>query len=783
MMLTLISGIFILTFSTFLGYLAKNSYMLQKTDELKNESKQIANDINKELELYFKIINTTSQNLSSVADPTNRYKINRQQTINLLNKTIEENYNIVEFYTVWEKNLFDNSDSLSINQIGSDSIGRFCPAWKRLNTGKIEISNFDYVNKSSYYINTKDRIINTMPTSYIYRNNAKKVLKQPMISPILFGNKFLGIVGIEISTDWVQNYLDKLEITNKQIAIIANDGTIIAVSGYDNFKGSFLTELFFSNSDELYFEIKKGVDINKSYKKDIIIGTPFYIGETEISWNSIIIYPTLELNIAIGLILASFWIGAIILIFIVYFIFRFYLKNLLTPLEEIINYITYLQKGELNKEINITKTSVEFNKISEQLTFIRNTFYNIKKINENIIVEDFTKKIKLESQHDILRTSINNVLNKLDENKKKLVLKTEIDERSNWVKQGIAHINESIRINSGSIDELSDVIVSNLSKYMNSLLCGLFIYKESPEGNYLETISTYAYDIKKSFKTVIKENEGLVGTCAVERKKIYITKVPENYISISSGLGVSSPKSLLLLPLEFETEFLGIIELAFFRDLEEYELEFAEHTIKNIASAIKTVKISLQTTELLEKSQQQTEQLAKKEKELLENLEKQKTIQKQSEQNEAELKSLINAVNNSILTVEYQNNGTLISANDKYLNAMHYTIEEITGDKSLETMKDDSEELKQIIVSASKGNFITKTLKRYTKYGDIKWLLSSFTPFYNSNKTISKILFFGIDITDNINKIEQLEKTSKLLNNELELLKLKIKNLETINEN
>ncbi len=778
---TLISAIFIFSISTIIGIIVKNNYETTVHQQLKNQAEHVAIDINKELELYFRIVNTNSVMLSSVADPTINDKIRREQVINLLAKNIEDNNNIIEIYTVWEKNMFDNHDSLHVNAPGCDSLGRFAANWRRLNTGKLNMEIFDFANKSLYYTNTKDRILNTISKTYLSRSNAEKVLIQPMISPILFGNKFLGIVGIEINTNWVQNYLDKMESAEYKVAIIADDGTIIALSGNPNYKGSFLNELFLTQSDDIYFKIKKGIDINQEADNNLIISKSFYISETERTWHSVIIYPSFSLNLNLTMIMLFFIISALLLTIVLFFIYNFYLKFFLSPLGLLVQNAKHIERGEINRDIKIVTNTEEFLALNASFNDIKATFINIKQITEDVVNEEYRKCMIPASKQDVLRNSINEVLVKLNNNKIKILEKNQLEARTSWVKQGIAYINESIRINSGSIDELADVIVSNLAKYMNSLLCGLFIYKEGQDGNYLETISTYAYDIKKSFKTIVRENEGLVGTCAIERKKIYITKVPENYISVASGLGVASPKSLLLLPLEFETEFLGVIELAFFRELQEHELEFAEHTIKNIASAIKTVKISLKTTELIEKLRTQNELMTRKERELAENVERQRAIQKQAEQYEAELKSMNAAINNTFLAIEFKTDGNVINANEKYLNAMYFSINEITSDKIIDHFRDEIDEQNQIINYVAKGNFTMKTLKRYTRYGDTKWLLASFTPFYDGNQKINKIICFAIDMTENINKLEELDRANKHLNNEVDILRVRMKTSEEIN--
>jgi len=772
--LTIVSSLLIILFSIILGLFFRTSYIENVRNKLKFESEKVSFEINKQLEVNFQTIISLSQNLASVADPTNQNKITRDQAIELLEKIIDENKEIAELYTVWESQLFDGQDSLFIDKLASDSIGRFSPHWIKANDGKIELQTFDLENNRTYYDNAKDKIHEVILPPFLYRNNAKKVLKIPLVTPILYGNKFLGIIGINITSDWFQFFLDTREVDNQRIAIVNNEGTIIALSQGSAFKGSFFTELILEQQDDIFFEFKQGLSIDRETANYIIIGTPFYIAETETNWHTLILYPSNEIKLNSFFILASIILGGVLLSFIVFILFKFFLTKLIKPINQVHKQLEKLEKGEVYEQEIIIDENEELYDTNQKIDSIRDTFNLIYKINQKLIVEDYSEKLIPKSKKDILRTSINSLIDKLSSEKIKETGKKETEKKSNWVKQGLAIMNESIRISSGSITDLSDVIVSTLAKYMDAMLCGFFMYQKIDGEEFLESVSTYAYNLKKSFKRKINFNEGLIGTCAIERKVIYINKIPNNYIEVSSGLGESSPVSIIILPVEFENEFLGVLEIAFFRELVDYEKEFAQAVIKNIASAIKTVKINLITIELLEKSQKQTEELAVKEQELTHNLEQQKTIQHQYQQRETELNSILNAVNNTMLTVEYTIEGILLTANEKFLKTMHYSLDDIKGANVLDLVKSEREELISVINTVAKGKFVEKIMKRFTKYGEIRWLLSTYTPYTDITGNVSKILYFAIDITDSKLKMEELENSNITLKEEIENIRIKI---------
>ncbi|MBW2998430.1 GAF domain-containing protein [Candidatus Woesearchaeota archaeon] len=216
------------------------------------------------------------------------------------------------------------------------------------------------------------------------------------------------------------------------------------------------------------------------------------------------------------------------------------------------------------------------------------------------------------------------------------------DDQRNWASQGIAKYSDILRQNNDNIEKLSYDVISNLVKYCDANQGGLFVVNNDDEKNvFIEMSAAYAYDRKKFLENKIELGVGLIGRAVQEAETIYLTDIPDDYITITSGLGDDSPKSILIVPLVVNDEVYGVIEMASFKDFEKYQIEFVEKIGENIASTLSTVKVNIRTTRLLEQTRQQAEEMRAQEEEMRQNMEELQATQEESARREAELEKQV----------------------------------------------------------------------------------------------------------------------------------------------
>jgi len=237
--------------------------------------------------------------------------------------------------------------------------------------------------------------------------------------------------------------------------------------------------------------------------------------------------------------------------------------------------------------------------------------------------------IDLESgDHDELNTKLAAMRDKLKKN-------AEDDQQRNWASAGLAQAGEILRAHSSS-QQLYDSIIKFVVKYTRSNQGGLFILSEEEREKSLDLVACYAYERKKFLTRKIDVGQGLIGQCYLEQEKIHLTRIPEEYVNITSGLGGANPNSLLLMPLKTNDTVYGVLELATFSEYKEFEMEWIERLAESIAPTVASVRTNESTRLLLERTQQQAEEMKSQEEEMRQNMEELSATQEEMARKERE---------------------------------------------------------------------------------------------------------------------------------------------------
>ena len=340
----------------------------------------------------------------------------------------------------------------------------------------------------------------------------------------------------------------------------------------------------------------------------------------------------------------------------------------------------------------------------------------------------------------------------LAEMRTKLQTVAEQDKQRVWFNEGIAKFGDILRKNNDSIEGLSATLIAELVNYTKGNQGSLFVTEaEDNQDVKLVLKGAYAYERQKFIEKELAPGQGLVGQAYLEKEYILLSEIPQNYITIRSGLGEAVPNYILICPMKINEEVYGIIELASFSPFKEHHIEFVEKVGESIASTIQGLKVSLETKFLLEESQIKAEQLQAQEEEMRQNAEELEATQEEMERQNRESMELNKAVNESVLLLEMDSKGIITKANEKIAHLFEYDKEELLG-KSHRILVPNEElvlgQIQEMNAKISQGETFSGDIKRISKSGKEHLLRVQVTPLIDNNYELKKITLFGMNISD-----------------------------------
>ncbi|WP_069999680.1 response regulator [Cellulosilyticum sp. I15G10I2] len=181
-----------------------------------------------------------------------------------------------------------------------------------------------------------------------------------------------------------------------------------------------------------------------------------------------------------------------------------------------------------------------------------------------------------------------------------------------WLKTGQAELSERMS-KEQDMKMLCGNIISYIAVYLNVPIGRVYIRNENDS---YELQGVYAYKKSKNFLEVISLGEGLIGQAALEKQKILLSNIPEDYLKISSGVGEAKPKSIIVVPCLLNDKVVGVIELGTFQGFTPIQLKFLDEVSEMIAINISSLQAHLKTEELLQKTLIQSEELQVQQEEL-----------------------------------------------------------------------------------------------------------------------------------------------------------------------
>jgi len=371
-------------------------------------------------------------------------------------------------------------------------------------------------------------------------------------------------------------------------------------------------------------------------------------------------------------------ISLIITAILVLLISMFVTKRTVTPIKKLSAWAKQVAEGHLEKK-DIRAPKNEVGEMKDTFNRLVDYIRNLSDVTHNIAKGDFSNKVQVRSEHDVLAKSVNQMIESfrsvvsqadkiaqgdyseevkprsdkdtlgiaLENMTRELRESSKEIHRQDWLKTGISELNARMS-GKKELGELSKEVIEFMAVYLNAKV-GL-IYVKQEEKLVLQ--DSYALkDDKKSFKE-FQIGEGLVGQAAESKQMMEISQTSDADVpSIDLTIVGEKPKSFLVSPFSYEGELIGVVQIGKQRPFTDLEKQLFESAMESIAVAVNAAIAHSQLQELLTKSQKQQEKLKVQQEELRQTndeLEEQTKALKASENTLQQQKEELSVINEEL---------------------------------------------------------------------------------------------------------------------------------------
>jgi PAS domain S-box-containing protein len=353
-----------------------------------------------------------------------------------------------------------------------------------------------------------------------------------------------------------------------------------------------------------------------------------------------------------------------------------FVRSVTRPLHSMRNTLGLVAQGIL-PEKSENNSNDEFGQMATKVDDLVATLKHNAGFAQKIGEGKYDTEFQPASENDLLGMSLINMRNNLIENERR-------DKERNWIVRGVAEISEILRMHD-NIDDLGNDVIKFILEKIGAIQGAFYIVNDdNPKQPLIEMRASYAYGRKKYLQSKFKFAEGLVGQAAAEKDAVLRTEVPDNFVTITSGiLGDQRPKCILIVPLITNEEVFGVLEFAGFKKFDTSQVNFVKELSLILARTIFNIKVNERTRKLLAESQEMSNELKEKQEVLRQNAEEMQATQEELTRSNARLEEQIEEVNRTQkrmqLLLENASEVITIYEEDETIRYISPSVETILG--------------------------------------------------------------------------------------------------------
>ena len=270
--------------------------------------------------------------------------------------------------------------------------------------------------------------------------------------------------------------------------------------------------------------------------------------------------------------------------------------------------------GKLGGQAEVEGVSGTWKRLTENVNELSGTLTRqvraISTVTSAVAAGDLTRNISVEAEGEVaeLKDSINAMVRSLRET-------VQASQDQDWLKTNLASIGSMLQ-GHRDLEVVAETIMEELAPLLGAQHGTFFLTDDWGGEQRLRLIAGYGLRADKDAPIQYRIGQSLIGQVAKSKRPVVVDNIPQGYVKISSGLGDASPASLAIMPLLFEDQVLGVVELASFTKFTPIQLAFLEQLAETLGISVNAIIANSRTDALLEESQRLTAELQARSSEL-----------------------------------------------------------------------------------------------------------------------------------------------------------------------
>jgi signal transduction histidine kinase/HAMP domain-containing protein len=258
-------------------------------------------------------------------------------------------------------------------------------------------------------------------------------------------------------------------------------------------------------------------------------------------------------------------------------------------------------EGRLGGQAEVEGVSGTWKRLTENVNELAGNLTRqvraIAEVTSAVATGDLTRSISVEAQGEVadLKDNINAMVRSLRET-------TIANEEQDWLQTSLARM-AGLMQGQRDLGVVADLVMNELIPLVGGQHGTFFLAEDSSGETCLRLLAGYGLRADIEAPSQFRLGQSLIGQVAKSGRPLVVTDLPADYVKISSGLGEAAPVNLIILPIVFEDQVLGVIEAGSFSKFTRVHQDFLEQLMETIGISLNSIIANSRTDALLAESQ------------------------------------------------------------------------------------------------------------------------------------------------------------------------------------